>query len=113
MLSHEVLAPVLEGERRLGPQRGAAGEPLHLVILQESEAPPLPFLLLPEVLHLLLQRQGLLPELLESLLDELPDLAARDSEDLAQRGVAGVRGVLAVRDDAAVLDDEDIVDLAL
>ena len=93
------------------PEGVDARQPLDLVGLEEAEAPSLPFVFLPDVLHLVSKRQQLQLSLLESVLTKLPDLAARAAEDLAEGGVAHEGGALAVGDHAAVLELEDVVDL--
>ena len=80
------------------------------MVLEKADATPLPLIFLSDELHLLLERQGLLPHFFKSSQAKLPDLAARDAEDLAQGGVAIIGGVVAGLDEFAVLQLEDVVD---
>ena len=70
------------------PKSVIADDPLDLMWFEKADPPPLPLVLLPDVVHLLLERQRLSPDLLESAEDKLPDFVARDLEDLSEDGVA-------------------------
>ena len=99
----EVPAPIGQRHGGLSLQRCAAGHPLDLVLLDESEAPVLPCVLLPCLTQLFNERQVLSLILLEPILAKLSDLRSADFEDSAQHLVGRIGGVVLVSNDTPVL----------
>ena len=85
--------------------------PLDLMWFEKANSPPLPLVLLPDLMHLLLERQRLSPDLLESVEDKLPDFVARDPKDFAEGGVALPGDVPSIADKLPVLELDDVIDM--
>ena len=112
-LLEEMAAPIGNGERRLPPERLAAGQPFYLVRLQEAEPVPLPSLCLLRLLQPRQQRKmaGLMS--LETGQVQLADAAAGHAVDLAQDPVAHVGAIVVRGHELAELEFDEVVDLLI
>ena len=110
-LPQEIFAPVVQRETYLSPKSLAACHPSDFMLLQESIAPVLPFLLFLSLLQSLKQRQLLLSFVFESLLAKLEDLARTCAEDLSERLERSESSVLGRCHEPAVPYLDYIVDL--
>ena len=93
------------------PKSLITDDPLDLMWFEKADSPPLPLVLLPDLMHLLLERQRLSPVQLESAEDKLPDFVARDLEDFAEEGVALEGNVISIGDELPVLELDDVIDM--